>query len=168
MIDIKTTILHGLFICIPFSIFVAATFIGNARLWLHSLPRDIQQAAIAKTTKEEKLTRFVLLPIFLLILPGLSVVSTVYAAGITTPTPAFYGILVHLYLLWIIVHAWDLLIIDAVAMVMIDPRHPPIAGTENIAGWKNYTFHVKSFFEATMKSAAFVVPASAVIYYVMS
>jgi hypothetical protein len=53
MISLTTTLLHGLLICIPFSIFVVITFVGWPRLWLHSLPSDIIKRAAPKTDREE-------------------------------------------------------------------------------------------------------------------
>lgn len=71
---------------------------------------------------------------------------------------SFFQILIHLYGIWVIVHAWDFLVIDGLAMLLTNPLHPPIRGTENAIGWRDYAFHFKSFIRAVMMSAIFVLP----------
>jgi hypothetical protein len=165
MIPVTTSITHGLLICIPFTVFVAISFLANPRLWLHSLPADIQRRAAPKSARERRFTRYLLLPVYVAILPGLSTVSSVLAAQ-STPV-SFVTLLGHMYVIWIVVHLWDLIIIDGISMLLIDPMHPPVDGTEGLAGWTNCWFHVKSFSIAVVMSALFVVPASAILYYLM-
>ena len=167
MIDPLFSIIHGLLICIPFTLFVLISFLSNPRLWLHSLPKDIQELAGPKTKKEVKITRFVLLPIYLLILPGLSLASVVLlsSAPKIAVEISFLGILIHLYTIWITVHLWDLIVIDGMGLLLIKPGRPPIKGTEDANGWSDPWFHIRSFGTAVIMSAIFVVPASAVLYY---
>jgi hypothetical protein len=158
------TLIHGLLICIPFSIFVAITFGKWPRLWLHSLPADIVEMAEPKTTREKAITKFVLLPTYLLILPGLSVGSVIWLFN--DEQFSFWAILIHLYGIWTIVHLWDLIIIDGIAMLIITPDLPPIKGTAGAKGWRNYDFHIRSFGKAVVMSVIFVVPASALLYLI--
>ena len=163
MIAFTTTILHALIICIPFSIFAIGTFLWKPRLWLHSLPPDIRQMADSKTALEEKQTKFLLLPLVVIILPGLSVASTWYVATKNHLDLSFMGTLIHLYGMWIIVHLWDFIIIDCAAILIIKNTSAPIKGTEGAQGWSDYRFHFKAFIEAVMKSSFFVVPASMIL-----
>ncbi|MCW3121114.1 MAG: putative rane protein, partial [Flavipsychrobacter sp.] len=156
---------HGLLICIPFSIFVIVSFVSNPRLWLHSLPPDIAKCVHPKTGVEKKITYYVLMPIFLLILPGLSVVSVLYLS--TIMHLSFVAILVHMYIVWITVHLWDLFVIDGIAMFIIDPQKPPIAGTEGADGWSNFNFHIRDFLKAIIMSLLFVVPVSLILWIVL-
>jgi hypothetical protein len=163
VIPFSTTLLHGLLICLPFTIFALVSFHLKPRLWLHSLPPDIQRLSAPKTASEIKLTRWVLLPVFLLILPGLSVLSTFYVASSIHIDLSFQGALLHLYSIWIIVHLWDFLVIDCGFALVMNPQHPPIAGTEGAKGWRDYGFHFRSLLKAVVFSALFVVPAAALI-----
>jgi hypothetical protein len=160
VINFSTTLLHGLLIAIPFSLFALISFWSNPRLWLHSLPEDIQQKTDPKTKRERNLTRFVLLPLVVLILPGLSIVSLIYIYRTMEIDFTFTGALLHLYGIWIFVHLWDLVIIDGISMMIIDKNNPPIKGTEGAEGWKDFNFHFRAFIKATMASAVFVVPAA--------
>jgi hypothetical protein len=167
MIEISTTLLHGLLICVPFSIFALGSFWWRPRLWLHSLPPDIKQMTTPKTEAEKRQTRYLLLPVFLLILPGLSIASVMYVAETNQIDLSFAGILVHIYGIWMTVHIWDFLVIDCGFILLNDPQHPPIPGTEAAKGWKDYGFHFRALLRATVMSALFVAPASAVLYFVL-
>ena len=160
------TLTHGLLVCIPFSIFVAISFGNWPRLWLHSLPADIIQMAEPKTAREKAITKFILLPIYLIILPGLSIGSVIWLFNRGGEQLPFLAILIHLYGIWIIVHLWDLIVIDGIAMLIIDRDRPPIEGTGGAKGWRNYAFHIGAFGKAVVMSAIFVVPVSAILYLI--
>ena len=165
MISPWTTLLHGLLICLPFRVFVIISFGRWPRLWLHSLPPDIAQMAGPKTEEEAKQTRFLLIPV-LLILPGLSIASALFVAWTTWTTPvdlSFWGALLHIYGIWIIVHLWDLVVIDGSYALLVDPQHPPIPGTEGAKGYRDYGFHARAFLRAVVMSALFVVPSAAIV-----
>ena len=128
-------------ICLPFSAFALITFWLRPRLWLHSLPPDIQRLASPKTDVERRQTRYVLLPLYLLILPGLSIISTFWIAQATQIDLSFLDTFVHIYGIWIIVHIWDFLVIDSGTLLFLDPDQPPIPDTEGAAGWNDFGFH---------------------------
>lgn len=162
MIPLSTTFLCGLLICIPFTIFVLVSFWGWPRLWLHSLPEDIAKMAGPKTAAEQRATKL-MLPPYLLILPGLSVASAVYLAQSANINLSFVGALVHIYLIWIIVHVYDFAVIDFVHALLINPAKPPIKGAEGAKGWKDMRFHFRSLLKAIPNSAIFVIPAALVV-----
>lgn len=108
-----------------------------------------------------------MLPIYLIILPGLSTASTCYIHSMNGADITFLGALQHIYGILFIVHLWDFIIIDGLAMLMIDPQRPPIPGTEGAAGWKDHGFHFRSFWRALMMSFLFVLPASVIISFIL-
>ena len=56
MISFNRVLADGLTACIPFSVVVWASVLSMPRLWLHSLPPDIQAMVPPKTAAERKLT----------------------------------------------------------------------------------------------------------------
>lgn len=166
MIAFSITLFHGFFICLLFSVFAFLSFWWRPRLWLHSLPPDIRRMAPAKTKSEKIQTRFILLPAYLVILPGLSLLSTIYIVE-TQPHLSFGGAVLHLYGIWILVHLWDFVAIDCGFALLIDAHHPPIPGTEGAKGWKDYGFHFRSLLKAIAMSALFVVPAAACVVFMV-
>jgi hypothetical protein len=117
----------------------------------------------AKTEMEKKQTRYLLLPLLLLILPGLSLLSVIYIAKTTHADLSLIAILLHLYGMWTIVHLWDFLVIDCTAIILVNPLHPPIPGSEGARGWTNYGFHIRAMLKAILMSALFILPASLVL-----
>lgn len=166
MIPIVDSVVAGLMLCVPFTVFVVATFRLIPRAWLHSLPPDIARMAGGKTEREERITRYLLLPILLLILPGLSALSAVWLAGRNGVDLTPGGAVLHIYIVWVIVHAWDLLAIDFVYAASIDPERPPIPGTEGARGWKDYGFHIRAFLKAVPMSALLVIPLGVLVAWV--
>lgn len=162
MIDLSTTIFHGLLICIPFSIFAVGSFWRWPRLWLHSLPADIQRMAGPKTKSEIRYTRYLMVT-YLLVFPVLPCVSALYAANQVGVDLSFWGAVAHTYGIWIVIHTWDFVIIDCGHALLIDPDRPPIAGTEGAKGYRNYGFHIRSLVKAIVMSAVMVVPLSAIM-----
>lgn len=120
MIPLTTTLLHGALICIPFTAFVLISFWGWPRLWLHSLPTDIAAMAGPKTSAEERATTWLLIP-YLLILPGLSLLSAFISAS--QLDLSILGAVIHIYLIWVIVHVYDFAVIDFGHALFIDPAH---------------------------------------------
>lgn len=157
MIDLTTTIWHGLVICIPFTIFAVGSFWTWPRLWLHSLPADIQKMAGGKTEAEQRQTKWLLIP-YLLILPGLSFMSAVQMGGQLENGLTFWGALVHIYTIWLIVHLWDFVVIDCTHALLINVEHPPIAGTAGAKGYRDIKFHFRSLIKASLMSSLLVVP----------
>ncbi len=164
MTSITTTLIHGLLICIPFTLLVVISFRWNPRLWLHSLHPDIIQRSTPKTKSEKDITRYVLLPLYFLVLPGLSTLS-LFCVAADTDDLLFLNAFLHLYGIWIIVHLWDLIVIDGGYLLFHDKNQPPITGTEGAAGWTDFSFHVRSFLKAVLMSALFVVPVATLVSF---
>ena len=68
-----------------------------------------------------------------------------------------------MYGIWVIVHLWDLVVIDLGHMLLIDPASPPIPNTEGARGYKDFAFHVRAFLKACIMSLLFVGPAAVVV-----
>jgi hypothetical protein len=45
----------------------------------------------------------------------------------------------------------------------VDPRRPPIPGTEGAAGYRDFGFHARAFTKACAMSLLFAVPAALLI-----
>ena len=152
----------GLIACVPFTLVVWASFLSAPRMWLHSLPADIQRMAPPKTAHERRLTSWIgALVLFTFF--GIPALLT-WRLGASTPGGlSFAQALTHLYGVWMIVNAWDLVGIDWPYAYLMDPRRPPIPGTEGAQGYKDYRFHAVAFVKASVFSLLFVVPAAAII-----
>ncbi|MGE3179612.1 MAG: hypothetical protein AB7O32_19215 [Vicinamibacterales bacterium] len=154
--------IDGLIACIPFSAVVWASFLLRPRIWLHSLPDDIQRMAAPKTPAERTLTVW-LGAVVLLAFFGVPAILT-WRRHVGTPGGLpLWHVATHLWGVWMIVNVWDLVAIDWPYAYLVDPRRPPIAGTAGARGYKDYWFHARAFLKASVFGLAFIVPAAAVI-----
>jgi hypothetical protein len=154
--------IDGLTACIPFSIVVWASFRLRPRMWLHSLPRDIQDLAPPKTDAERRLTAWVG-PVVLFTFFGVPILMTWRLHAGTAGGLSFAEALTHLYGVWMIVNAWDLVAIDWPYAYFVDISRPPIPGTAGARGYKDYGFHGRAFLKASVFGLAVIVPAAAAI-----
>ena len=152
----------GAIACVPFSLVVWASFLWKPRLWLHSLPRDIQAMAPPKTEAERRLTGVMAIPVLLAFF-GVPAALT-WRLHLEVPGGlTFAATLAHLYGVWMIVNLWDLVGIDWPYAYFVDPARPPIPGTAGARGYKDYAFHARAFVKASVFGLAFIVPASLAI-----
>ena len=161
-VSLARIVTDGLLSCIPFSIIVWASFLSMPRLWLHSLPPDIQAMAPPKTGAERRMTGFmgalVLLSFF-----GVPAALTWRLHAATSGGLSFLEALSHLYGVWLVVNLWDLVLIDWPYAYFVNPDRPPIPGTAGARGYKDYGFHAKAFVKASIFSLVIIVPAALVI-----
>lgn len=155
---LSNILIDGVLACLPFTVVVLASFIFKPRLWLHSLPPDIQAMAPPKTKAERRQTRW-MGSLVLFCAFGVPSLLTwkrhMQVAGGFSSVEA----IAYLYGVWMIVNAWDLVGIDWPYASWVDLNRPPIPGTEGAAGYKDFGFHARAFFKASVFSLAIVVPA---------
>lgn len=149
----------GLLAVVPFSIVVWASFLSMPRLWLHSLPPDIQAMAPAKTAAERRMTG-VMGTLVLLCFFGIPIALTWRLHREVPGGLTFVHALTHLYGVWMVINLWDLVAIDWPYAYFVDPRRPPIPGTAGARGYKDYVFHARAFLKASVFSLAIIVPAA--------
>lgn len=97
--------------CVPFTLVVWVTFVLKPRVWLHSLPVDIQAMAPPKTAAERHATVW-LGAVVLFCFFGVPSVMTWRLHSQTPGGLSLREAIVHLYAVWMIVNVWDLLAID--------------------------------------------------------
>lgn len=155
--DGRRILTDGLLACVPFTAAVWFTFARWPRMWLHSLPADIQALAPPKTSAERRLTAIVG-PLVLLCFFGVPAALTWRALAVAPAGATFSAVLTHLYGVWMIVNLWDLVVIDWGYARWMDPERPPIPGTAGAAGWKDYGFHARACLKASVLGLGIIVP----------
>lgn len=161
-LSLNRILIDGLTACVPFSIVVWVSFLSMPRLWLHSLPPDIQAMAQPKTAAERRLTA-VMGVLVLLSFFGVPMALTWRLQAEMSGGLSFAAAFTHLYGVWMVVNLWDLLLIDWPYAYFVNPERPPIPGTGGARGYKDYGFHSRAFLKASVFSLAFIVPAAFLI-----
>lgn len=155
-------LLDGVLVSLPFTVVVWASFRWKPRLWLHSLPADIQAMVPPKTATERVATGWAGALVLLCFFGGPIALTwrrqTAVPGGVS-----FADTLGYLYGVWMVVNVWDLVVIDWLYAFWMDPEHPPIPGTAGARGYKNYGFHARAFVKASVLSLVVLVPAAALL-----
>ena len=152
----------GLIACVPFTVVVWASFLSKPRLWLHSLPLDIQALAPPQTAAERRTTAW-MGALVLVCFFGMPILLTWRRhVGIPGGLSSLESV-AYLYGVWMVVNVWDLVAIDWPYAYFVDPDRPPIPGTAGALGYKDYGFHARAFLKASVFSLAIIVPAGTLI-----
>jgi hypothetical protein len=153
---------HSLFYGAILSLVMSVTFLTlmvmKPEVWVGDYPPDIKEKFGPMSAQAQKLKKIVGLPVLLLIFGtiGWAMVNWVstHAAPMT-----FIEAFLSSFLILTLFNLVDLLILDWLVFVTIQPRLIILPGTEGMAGYKDYAFHFYAFLKGVMGSAV----ASAII-----
>jgi hypothetical protein len=159
---VRRILTDGLIACVPFTIVVWTTFLARPRLWLHSLPADIQSMVAPKSAAERR-TTVSLGALVLLCFFGVPSFLTWRLHSAVPGGLSLRDALTHLWGVWMIVNVWDLVAMDWPYAYFMDPSRPPIPGTAGASGYKDYGFHFRAFLKASLFGLGVVVPVAIVI-----
>ena len=161
IIDLKQLLVDGAVLSIPIGALIAITFRWKPRIWLRDLPEDIQELADPMTEAEKRWAWIVGLLFIGWLLFGI-VVSTLRFGF----DHSFLSALLHAYLIFQMFNLFDLVVIDLGVVILINPTNPPIAGTENAHGYKDFGFHALQSLKGVVIGVPFAVLATGVAWIV--
>jgi hypothetical protein len=147
VIALERILTDGLVLSLAFTALVVGSLKLNYRLWIQDFPPDIRAMVPPKTGAEKRQTVLVAVPLFAIILTGplVSVLLTEAAHG----QLGFLRAWLHAYLVWQVVNVWDLLVLDWIGFLFVDPANPPIPGTAGAKGYRDYLFHFVGFLKGS-------------------
>ncbi len=134
----------GAVLSAAFMVIVVASIWLDARLWIDDYPPDIRAAVgdVAAPTAARVVFAVVLLGT---ILGGFIYSNRLFQRDLGRPLP-FRAAFVHTFLLFWILNAFDVVIVDWLFFVTIQPSFVVLPGTEGLAGYKDYFFHFRVSF----------------------
>lgn len=133
----------GLFVLIG-SLIVLGMMRYNPRLFLNKgdMPPDILAAVPPKTEAEKRQAMILGVP-FLIAIVAVPFISTLqFKQQVGSNVPFLYLVL-HPFLILLMFNLFDLFILDFVLFCTITPRFMVVSGTEGLAGYKDYGFHIR-------------------------
>ncbi|MEM8724321.1 MAG: hypothetical protein AAGE86_02260 [Pseudomonadota bacterium] len=162
MIDLPLLLTYGAILSVIAGAIVSASFIYRPRIWIRDFPADIGEMADPMTEEEKRLA----LKIGLLVVTTMLVILVLTALGYGFDN-GFLLAALHTYLVFQIFNAFDI-VIDWVALWLIDPANPPIPGTENAPGWSNYSFHAIASLKGSVIGVPFALLATGMGWLIWS
>lgn len=143
MLDIGKIVLDGGLFAIIGSVYILAMMAYNPRLFLNKgdMPADILAAVPPKTQIEKRQAVIFGIP-FLIGIVAVPLISTLQFRQANSNIP-FLALVIHAFAILLIFNLFDLFVLDFVLFCTITPRFMIVPGTEDFAGYKDYSFHIK-------------------------
>jgi hypothetical protein len=144
--DFPTLLTHSLAFGAIFSLLLGATFISllliSPTSWVDDYPPDIRARFGEMSPRAKKWRAIAVIPTLIILLgvPAWSVVRLVDLAG---PTLTFWDVALSVFIVATTFNVIDLLILDCLIFVTWQPKWIVLPGTEGMAGYKDYGFHLK-------------------------
>jgi hypothetical protein len=134
----------GLILSLVLGILIWGSIYINPEIWLNDYPPDIRAKygpASEKAKKQKKILVAIFFPTFLAVL----FVSMFQIPGVTGNRLAFLPVFLNLFVILMVLNLIDLLIFDWLIGIVIRPRFMILPGTEGMAGYQDYGFHLRGF-----------------------
>ena len=153
---------HGLFygaiVTAMMTVFIFASLYYNPEMWLHDAPPEVQ-AKFGPMSAKAKRQRLLWATPMCTALIALLIWSIVQLRPIIGGELPFIPVFLSLWVMLMTFNLWDLLIIDWLIVVAIQPKWIIIPGSEGMAAYNDYGFHLRAFCKGTLG----IVIASALI-----
>ena len=165
MLDTGKILLDGGLFVIIGSLIVLGVMRFNPRLFLNKgdMPPDILAAVPPKTEAEKRQAIILGIPFLIAVVavPFLSTLQFRQHAGGDIP---FLYLVLHPFLILLMFNLFDLFILDFLLFCTLTPRFMVVPGTEDLAGYKDYGFHIWQH----LRSVIFMALAALLIAIVVS
>jgi hypothetical protein len=143
-LSIKRVLTDGTIMNVLLTIVVYGSIYANPLVWISDYPPDIQEAVGSVDVPIGQ--KIVAATVSLCIIVGVALYSSAKLRRRNDGELSFLVAFVHSALLLFSFTVWDLLVLDWVIFVTIQPDFIVIPGTEGLAGYKDYWFHFEVSF----------------------
>lgn len=134
-------------------------------MWVGDYPPDVKEA-FGEMSAKAKAYRPLIAALFF----GSIITITVLSLGrlrLITPEVGFWSYALSTFIVLMVFNIFDLLIIDWLIFVAIQPKAIILPGTEGLGGYKDYCFHFRGFIIGTAFSGVGALVISAVEWAVV-
>lgn len=142
MPNMTKIIIDGTILSVLASLYLIAVLRFNPRLFLQDYPADIQDQVPPKTEAEKRQSLIVGAP-FLLLLATVPFVSTLTLRQ-SGEAVSFLQLFLNAFGVLLVFNLVDLVLLDWLVFCAITPRFVVIPGTEGMAGYKDYVYHLRA------------------------
>ena len=144
-LSLKRVLIDGTILNILLSIIVYGSIYANPMIWVGDYPPDIQ-AAVGETVDLPLAQTTIFAVLCFGVVIGVVLYSNARLRQQNGGQLSFLAAFVNSALIFFYFAVWDLLILDWLIFVTIQPSFIVIPGTEGLAGYKDYWFHFKVSF----------------------
>lgn len=146
-------LVHALLWGLLVSAFLTVAFIAlswiDPEMWLNDYPPDIREEFGPMSPAANRKRWLLGLPVLVLAL-ALVVLATVRFVRMSGGAPGFGPAFLHTFIVMMVFNVVDLILIDWLLFVRIQPRFVVLPGTEGLPGYQDYAFHWHAFLKGTV------------------
>lgn len=163
MLDLSKILFDGCLFAILGSIFILGMMRFNPRLFLNKgdLPADILAAVPPKTDREKRISLILGIP-FLIAIVAVPFISTLQFKQAGNGI-GFLSLFFHAFVILMIFNLFDLIVLDVLLFCTITPKFMVVPGTEGLAGYKDYGFHLRQHAKSVIYMMLLAVVIAAVV-----
>lgn len=136
----------------------------NPEIWVNDYPPDIKERFGPKSEKAKRQTWLVAIPFFFLLI-GMVVRSNLALKRENGGSLPFKMAFLNVYGLFAYFWLFDLVVLDWLLFVTLKPSFVVLPGTEGMAGYDDYSFHLKAALPALPGMA---IPALLIAFFTAS
>jgi pimeloyl-ACP methyl ester carboxylesterase len=144
-LSLKRVLIDGTILNVLLSIIVYGSIYANPMIWVGDYPPDIQ-AAVGEAVDVPLSQTIIFAVLCFGVVIGVTLYSNAKLRQQNGGKLSFWAAFTNSALIFFYFAVWDLLILDWLIFVTIQPSFIVIPGTEGLAGYKDYWFHFKVSF----------------------
>ena len=147
---IENGLIFGAIFSLVMSAIIVLSLRRNPMIWAERAPEDIKQAVgpIDERARKQRRTFGILTLLFLLLI----LILSIYRLNAIQGGLTFWSVFLNIFIIVMVWNLVDLLIIDWLLLVIIQPKFIFIPGTEGLAGYKDFAFHFRGFLKGIIYS----------------
>ena len=154
MPDITQLLQHGLLYGAILSVLMSIAFIGtaylNPEIWLSDYPPDIQEKYGPMSERAKRQRKLIGIPVFLVLFG--TIVFSFFRFAQLSGELTFFAAFILTFVILMVFNLVDLLVLDWLIFVTIQPRIIVLPGTEGMEGYRDYGFHFRAFLKGVVGS----------------
>lgn len=155
-----TTLAYGGVLSIGMSVLILWSLRTGAEAWVGDYPPDIRERYGEISARGKRLRLLFGIPI--LVLPLVVAAALVFRLhGLSEAELSFGQVALAVFVCGNVFNLVDLVVLDWLVFVYLQPRCIVLPGTEGMAGYKDYFFHFKAFLVGVVLCAAVGLAAAA-------
>ena len=140
---LQNGLLYGLLLSLLVSLTILISFSINPEIWLGDYPPDIKAhyTPVRSDTKYQERLASLAIIVLLVGVMALSILHLEHILGSLT----FWAVFLSAFTTLLVFNIFDLLVLDWMIFIILQPKMIILPGTQGMAGYKDYAFHFRGF-----------------------
>jgi hypothetical protein len=147
---IENGLLFGAIFSLIMSVIIIVSLRRNPMILAERGPEDIRQVVgpIDERARTQRRTFGILTLLFLLVI----LILSIYRLNLIQGGLTFWSVFLNIFIIVMVWNLVDLLVIDWLFLIVIQPKFIIIPGTEGLKGYKDFGFHFRGFLKGIVYS----------------